>query len=92
MQETTAEGQKMCPMREKAEQREDESQETGNVEGGNERRKGLGVDSEKCRESGYIVWASVNLWDDIQYSCLPKNEQKGNTLCVSTLPQLSLSV
>lgn len=36
-------------MREKAEQREDESQETGSVEGGNERRKETeGGETEKC--------------------------------------------
>lgn len=38
-------------MREKAEQREDESQETGSVEGGNERRKETeGGETEKCVE------------------------------------------
>lgn len=36
-------------MREKAEQREDESQETGSVEGGDARRKETeGADTEKC--------------------------------------------
>lgn len=38
-------------MREKAEQREDERQETGSVEGGNERRKETGGgETEKCVE------------------------------------------
>lgn len=45
----TAEGKKNLPVREKAEQREDESQETGSVEGGNERRKEReGGETEKC--------------------------------------------
>ena len=39
----TAEGEKNVPLREKAEQREDESQETGSVEGGNESRKETGA-------------------------------------------------